>query len=129
MSAGLWGWLRGSGRQAQGRELLQSIWSEGAHSAFLEMGRHGQAGQWAWAMADFLGGMLAHMPGLLRLMVPWLAQVGEGWGGHGGSCLSAHGHPSDHVEEHQHQGSSECPGHAELERGVRSPQTLCVCCQ
>lgn len=32
--------------------------------------------------------MLAHMLGLLRLMVPWAGSGGEGCGGHGGSCLS-----------------------------------------
>lgn len=44
VSAGPWGWLRGSGRQAQGSELLQSTRSEGAHSAFLESGQAGAVG-------------------------------------------------------------------------------------
>lgn len=45
MSAGLWGWLGGSGRQAQGSALLRSIKSEGAHSAFLEIGQAGAVGR------------------------------------------------------------------------------------
>lgn len=103
-----------------GRELLRSVRSEGAHSAFPEVGRAGAGrgdGLISWESDAGSHAGFAQVDGPVGRL---------GWRGLWWTWWVLPLTCSALVEAHQHRGSSGCPGHAELDRGVRFPHTRCV---